>query len=61
MQRSVVLGLLAVLASCGMPRRPAPAPLAQRSPGRPVHIVALGDSLALGTGASAPRNGFIFR
>jgi lysophospholipase L1-like esterase len=26
-----------------------------------VHIIALGDSLALGTGASAPRNGFIFR
>lgn len=44
-----------------MPRRPAPAPLAQRSPERPVHVIALGDSLALGTGASAPRNGFIFR
>jgi lysophospholipase L1-like esterase len=44
-----------------MQRGTAQAPRAQGSPGRPVHIVALGDSLALGTGASAPRNGFIFR
>jgi lysophospholipase L1-like esterase len=60
MRRSAVLAALAALAGCG-PHRPAPAPLAQRSPGRPVHIIALGDSLALGTGASAPRNGFMFR
>src|ERR1700733_1254287 len=60
MRRSAFLAALAALAGCG-PRRRAPAASAPRSPGRPVHIVALGDSLALGTGASAPRNGFIFR
>ncbi|HEV3085805.1 MAG TPA: SGNH/GDSL hydrolase family protein [Candidatus Elarobacter sp.] len=53
------LGGLAALEGCA--RRPAPAPRAQATPGRPVRIVALGDSLAFGTGASAPRNGFIFR
>ena len=60
MRRSAVLAALAALAGCGIPRRPAPAPRTQRSPGRAVHIIALGDSLALGTGASAPRNGFVF-
>ncbi|HYW52808.1 MAG TPA: SGNH/GDSL hydrolase family protein [Dongiaceae bacterium] len=53
------LGTIAGLAGCtGRPRRRAEPP---QPPGRPVRIVALGDSLALGTGASAPRNGFIFR
>ena len=59
MRRSALLASLAVLAACG--RRPAIAPPARATPGRPVHIVALGDSLAFGTGASAPRNGFIFQ
>ncbi|HEY0396028.1 MAG TPA: SGNH/GDSL hydrolase family protein [Candidatus Elarobacter sp.] len=60
MRRSAVLAALVGLAGCGAPgRRRASAPA--MVPGRPVHIVVLGDSLALGTGASAPRNGFIFR
>ncbi|MDB5073706.1 MAG: Lipolytic enzyme precursor, partial [Candidatus Eremiobacteraeota bacterium] len=50
---------LAALAGCA--RRPVEAPRTHATPGRPVRIVALGDSLAFGTGASAPRNGFIFR
>ncbi|MEA2719406.1 MAG: hypothetical protein QOJ39_1270, partial [Candidatus Eremiobacteraeota bacterium] len=61
MRRSIALSALAALAGCAMPRRPASAPVAPRSPGRPVRIIVLGDSLALGTGASAPRNGFIFQ
>lgn len=59
MRRSAALALLAALAGCA--RRPAPAPRAAATPGRPVCIVVLGDSLAFGTGASAPRNAFIFR
>jgi lysophospholipase L1-like esterase len=59
MRRSALLASLAALAACA--RRSA-APLPSRAmPGRPVRIVALGDSLAFGTGASAPRNGFIFQ
>ena len=50
---------LAALAGCA--RRPPPAPRAAATPGRAVRIVALGDSLAFGTGASAPRNAFIFQ
>ena len=50
--------MLAVLAGCAR-RAPRTAPVAG-PPGRPVRIVALGDSLAFGTGASAPRNAFIF-
>jgi lysophospholipase L1-like esterase len=65
MRRSAVFALLAAAGSCAAlasctvrPRGRAGPPAA---PGRAVRIVALGDSLALGTGASAPRNGFIFR
>jgi lysophospholipase L1-like esterase len=60
MLRSAALAALAALAGCGLPRRRVPAPSPPPA-GRPVRIVALGDSLALGTGASAPRNAFIFR
>jgi lysophospholipase L1-like esterase len=59
MRRSAALLALAGLAGCA--RRPRAAPPAAATPGRPVLIVALGDSLAFGTGASAPRNAFIFR
>jgi lysophospholipase L1-like esterase len=59
MRRSAALLALAALAGCA--RRLRPAPRAATTPGRPVRIVALGDSLAFGTGASAPRNAFIFR
>lgn len=59
MRRSAVLLALAALAGCA--RRPPPPPRAAATPGRPVRIVALGDSLAFGTGASAPRNAFIFQ
>ncbi len=59
MRRSALLGSLAALAACG--RSGTTHAGTTQPPGRPVHIVALGDSLALGTGASAPRNGFIFR
>lgn len=49
-----------MFASCTVrPRRRAGS--APAAPGRAVRIVALGDSLALGTGATAPRNGFVFR
>ena len=59
MQRSAALLALAALAACA--GRPAPSPRASTTPGRPVRIVVLGDSLAYGTGASAPRTAFIFR
>lgn len=59
MRRSTVLGGLAALAACA--RRPPPPPRSATPPGRAVRIIALGDSLAFGTGASAPRNAFIFR
>ena len=59
MRRSTALALLAALAGCA--RRPPPPPRPAATPGRPVRIVVLGDSLAFGTGASAPRNAFIFR
>src|ERR1700716_379858 len=52
-------GTTAALAGCA--RRPAPAPRGASTPGRAVRIIVLGDSLAFGTGASAPRNAFIFR
>jgi lysophospholipase L1-like esterase len=42
-------------------RRPPPPPSAPNPQGRAVRIVVLGDSLAFGTGASAPRNAFVFR
>ncbi len=58
MRRSAALALLAGITGCM--RRPPP-PSAPKPPGRPVRIVVLGDSLAFGTGASAPRNAFIFR
>jgi lysophospholipase L1-like esterase len=59
MRRSTALVALAALAGCA--RRPPPAPRTPATPGRPVRIVALGDSLAFGTGASAPRKAFIFQ
>jgi lysophospholipase L1-like esterase len=60
MRRSALLAAFAAAAGCSGPgKRPRPAP--QPSPGRAVRIVTLGDSLALGTGASAARNGFVFR
>ena len=59
MRRSAALAVLAALASCA--RRAPRAARAPAAPGRPVRIVALGDSLAFGTGASAPRNAFIFQ
>jgi lysophospholipase L1-like esterase len=59
MRRSAFLAGLAALAGCA--RRPAVAPGPPAALGRAVRIVALGDSLAFGTGASAPQNAFIFR
>jgi lysophospholipase L1-like esterase len=59
MRRSAALALLAAVAGCM--RRPPRSPSAPTPPGRPVRIVVLGDSLAFGTGASAPRNAFVFR
>ncbi|MDB5027425.1 MAG: Lipolytic Esterase [Candidatus Eremiobacteraeota bacterium] len=61
MRRSAALLALAALAGCAAPRRPAGVTAAPRTPGPPVHIVVLGDSLALGTGASAPQRSFTFR
>ncbi len=54
------LGAGSALAGCGFPHRRGREPSPEH-PGRPVVIAVLGDSLALGTGASVPRNGFIFR
>jgi lysophospholipase L1-like esterase len=59
MRRSAFVGLAAA-ALVGCSHR-APAATATRSRLPAVRIVALGDSLALGTGASAPENGFIFQ
>ena len=59
MRRSTALAILAALAGCG--RRSSPAPRSPAAPGRAVRIIALGDSLAFGTGASAPRNAFVFQ
>jgi lysophospholipase L1-like esterase len=59
MRRSAALVALAALVGCA--RRPPAAQRAAVNAGRPVRIVALGDSLAFGTGASAPRNAFIFQ
>jgi lysophospholipase L1-like esterase len=58
MRRSGFLAL-AALASCAR----GAAPRSAAAPGTlpPVRIAALGDSLAFGTGASTPENGFIFR
>jgi lysophospholipase L1-like esterase len=58
MRRSVFVAA-AALAACA--RRPAGAPRANATAGPAVHIVALGDSLAFGTGASSPADGFVFR
>jgi len=57
MRRSVFLGLVAA-AGCAH-RRAAIEPIRSALPG--VRIVALGDSLAFGTGASSPERAFIFR
>jgi len=57
MRRSAFLGLLAA-AGCAH-RRAAIQPFRTALPG--VRIVALGDSLAFGTGASSPEHAFIFR
>jgi lysophospholipase L1-like esterase len=58
MRRSALLLGLGALAACGQRgrRHAAVGPL-----GPPKRIVALGDSLAFGTGASHPENAFIFR
>jgi lysophospholipase L1-like esterase len=58
MRRSALLLGLGALAACGQRGRhhPATGPL-----GPPKRIVALGDSLAFGTGATHPENAFIFR
>ncbi|GAC1571817.1 MAG: SGNH/GDSL hydrolase family protein [Candidatus Elarobacter sp.] len=61
MRRSVLLATLAGLAGCGTRRTDAGAPRARPATGAPVRIVVLGDSLALGTGASSPAKGFVFR
>ncbi|HEY0383149.1 MAG TPA: SGNH/GDSL hydrolase family protein [Candidatus Elarobacter sp.] len=53
------MSAVAGLAACTRGARTAPRSAV--TPGRAVRIVALGDSLAFGTGASAPRNAFIFR
>jgi lysophospholipase L1-like esterase len=59
MRRSALLLALGGLAACarGSPENPAP----RGTLGPAKRIVALGDSLAFGTGASAPERGFIFR
>jgi lysophospholipase L1-like esterase len=57
MRRSAFLGVLAA-AGCAH-RRAAIEPFRTALPG--VRIVALGDSLAFGTGASSPEHAFIFR
>ncbi len=57
MRRSALLAGFAALTACGRRLRPPSAP----GGGGPKRIVALGDSLAFGTGASAPDRGFIFR
>ncbi len=59
MRRSAALATLAALAACARRRHVDEA--AAVHPGKAVRIVALGDSLALGQGASAPRDGFVFR
>lgn len=59
MRRSALLLALGALAACAHRSHSVPAP--SGTPGRPKHIVALGDSLAFGTGASSPERGFIFR
>jgi lysophospholipase L1-like esterase len=59
MRRSALIASLAALAACA--RRPVPAPPPRATPGRAVRIVALGDSLVFGAGASAPRNAFVFQ
>ncbi len=59
MRRSAALLALAALAACA--RRQVRPPRASTTPGRAVRIVVLGDSLAYGTGASVPRNAFMFR
>jgi lysophospholipase L1-like esterase len=53
------LGATAALDACG--RREGAHPSARAVLGGPKRIVALGDSLAFGSGASAPDRGFIFR
>jgi lysophospholipase L1-like esterase len=59
MRRSAFLGVAAAAVAGCARRSPAAPATTSRLPA--VRIVALGDSLALGTGASAPENGFIFQ
>ncbi len=59
MRRSALLLGLGALAACA--RRPRRSAAATGTSGRAKRIVALGDSLAFGTGATAPDRGFIFR
>jgi lysophospholipase L1-like esterase len=59
MRRSALLLAFGAFAACAHGSRVLPAP--RGTPGRPKRIVALGDSLAFGTGASSPERGFIFR
>jgi lysophospholipase L1-like esterase len=58
-RRSALLAGVAALAACG--HRPHAYPSPRGTLGSAKRIVALGDSLAFGTGASAPDRGFIFR
>ncbi len=59
MRRSALFLALGALAACAHRSRTFPAP--RGTPGPPKRIVALGDSLAFGSGASAPDRGFIFQ
>jgi lysophospholipase L1-like esterase len=58
MRRSAFLSVAAA-AVAGCARRPPAGPVESRLPA--VRLVALGDSLAMGTGASASDKGFIFQ
>lgn len=66
MRRSAILRAAAIvaagaLAACAPRNRRRTGLPNAHPPGRPVVIAVLGDSLALGTGSTAPRNGFVFR
>lgn len=63
MKRGVLLAALALLlapAGCGAPRTAGPDAARPAGGSVTVRMVVLGDSLAFGTGASGPANGFAF-